>query len=95
MKSERNYGRVPIIWHVPGPNSESLAIYLGEVVAGQKLCQEVERVTDLMPRPYAFVKKMNLNSRIRLLGLEYDQLDSDADLLEEESKNLLAKFKIR
>ncbi len=94
MNSEQNYGKIPLIWYAPGFNSETLDFYLGEAVANQRLCEEVDKVADLMPRPYAFVKKSSPSSKIKLLGLDWAQLDSDAALLERATKTLLAKFKI-
>ena len=94
MDSKENYGKVPLIWYAPGFNSETLDFYLGEAVANQRLCEEVDRIADLMPRPYAFVKKLSSSSKIKMLRLDWQQLNLEADLLERASKNLLAKFKI-
>lgn len=94
MDSEQNYGKVPIIWYAPGFNSETLNFYLGEAVAGQRLCMEADRVVDLMPRPYAFVEKLSLSLKVKMLSLDWEQLILDADSLERASENLLTKFKI-
>lgn len=88
------YARVQYIWLAPGFNSEPLDFYLGEAIVGQRLCKQIDQVVDLMPRPYAFVKKSSLGSKINLLKLDWEQLALDADSLETASRNLLAKFKI-
>lgn len=94
MNREENYARVPFIWFAPGFNSETLDFYLGKAIIGQRLCEQIDQVVDLMPRPYAFVKKLSLSSKIKMLNLDWEQLALDTDLLETESRNLLAKFKI-
>lgn len=80
-----------MVWYLPGYGSEVLEIYLGEAIIGQRLCEQVERVADLMPRPYAFVKQSDRRSQIKLLELDLDQLLSDATLLERESKDLVRR----
>ena len=65
MNPKENYCKVPLIWCIPGKNSEPLDIYLGEAIVIQRLGEEVNRVVDSVPRPYAFVKRLSSCSKKR------------------------------